>query len=157
MPFGLGVALLTLGADQASKGWVLLDLDLPRRVDVAVAPGLDFTMVWNHGVTFGLLQAGSGTGHLTLGIAALVITALLVNWMRRTERRLVAAALGLVVGGAVGNVLDRLRYGAVVDFIRVHAAGYSWYVFNVADACIVCGVAALLLDGLVAPRARTVA
>ncbi len=157
VPFGLGVALVALLADQASKGWILLALDLPARVDVPVAPGLDFTMVWNHGVTFGLLQAGSGTGHLTLGLAALVITALLVAWMRRTQRRLVATALGLVVGGAVGNILDRLRYGAVVDFIRVHALGYSWYVFNVADACIVCGVAALLLDGFVAPKAPRVA
>ena len=157
VPLGLGVALVALLADQASKGWILLALDLPARVDVPVAPGLDFTMVWNHGVTFGLLQAGSGTGHLTLGLAALVITGLLVAWMRRTERRLVATALGLVVGGAVGNILDRLRYGAVVDFIRVHALGYSWYVFNVADACIVCGVAALLIDGFVAPRAPRVA
>ncbi len=157
VPFGLGVALVALLADQASKGWILLGLDLPARIDVPVAPGLDFTMVWNHGVTFGLLQAGSGTGHLTLGLAALVITVLLVAWMRRTERRLVAAALGLVVGGAVGNILDRLRYGAVVDFIRVHALGYSWYVFNVADACIVCGVAALLIDGFVAPRAARAA
>jgi signal peptidase II len=153
VPWGIGVALLALGADQASKGWILLSLDLPARFDVPVLPGLDLTMVWNHGVTFGLLQAGSGGGHLALGLAALVITALLIGWMRRTDRRLVATALGLVVGGALGNIIDRLRFGAVVDFIRVHAAGYSWYVFNVADACIVCGVGVLLIDGLVAPKA----
>lgn len=151
-PFGLAVALLAFLADQVSKGWILLGLDLPRRGDVAVLPGLDFTMVWNHGVTFGLLQAGSGQGHLVLGLVALAITVLLVGWMRRTDRRMVAAALGLVVGGALGNIVDRLRFGAVVDFIRVHALGYSWYVFNVADACIVCGVASLLIDGLLGQR-----
>ena len=152
VPWGIGVALVALFGDQASKGWILLGLDLPARFDVPVLPGLDLTMVWNHGVTFGLLQAGSGSFHLVLGLAALLITAFLLAWMRRTARRLVATALGLVIGGALGNILDRLRYGAVVDFIRVHALGYSWYVFNVADACIVCGVAALLIDGLVAPR-----
>ncbi len=151
-PFGLAIAVLILLADQLSKWWVLVRLDLPGRGDVAVLPGVDFTMVWNHGVTFGLLQAGSGQGHLTLGLMALAITLLLVGWMHRTDRRLVAGCLGLIVGGATGNVVDRLRYGAVVDFIRVHAWNYSWYVFNVADSCIVCGIGVLLLDGLFAHR-----
>ena len=150
-PFGLAVAVAALFADQLSKWWILVRLDLPGLGDVAVGPGLDFTMVWNHGVTFGLLQTGSGGGHLLLGLLALAITLLLVRWMHATASRLVAACLGLIVGGAVGNILDRLRYGAVVDFIRVHAGTWSWYVFNVADSCIVCGIAVLLLDGL---RAR---
>ncbi len=151
-PFGLAVAVLVLVADQFSKWWVLVRLDLPERGDIAVLPGLDFTMVWNHGVTFGLLQAGSGQGHLILGLMALAITLLLVAWMHRTDRRLIAAPLGLIVGGAIGNVVDRLRYGAVVDFIRAHAFDYSWYVFNVADSCIVCGIGILLLDGMFARR-----
>ncbi len=153
-PFGLAVAVLVLLLDQGSKWWVLVRLDLPGLLDVPVLPGLDFTMVWNRGVTFGLLQTGSGQGHLVLGLLALLITVLLVGWMHRTSRRLVAAPLGMIVGGALGNVLDRLRYGAVVDFIRVHALGYSWYVFNVADSCIVCGVAALLLEGFAHGRKR---
>ena len=74
--------------------------------------------------------------------------------MHRTDRRLIAGSLGLIVGGATGNIVDRLRYGAVVDFIRVHALGYSWYVFNVADACIVCGIGVLLIDGML-PRRPT--
>jgi signal peptidase II len=150
-PFGLAIGVLVLFADQLSKWWVLVRLNLPGLVDVPVLPGLDFTMVWNHGVTFGLLQAGSGQGHLLLGLLALAITLLLVRWMHRTPSRLVAACLGLIVGGAIGNIVDRLRYGAVVDFIRVHAGLWSWYVFNVADSCIVCGIGVLLLDGL---RAR---
>ena len=152
-PFGLTIGLLALFADQLSKWWVLLRLDLPLRGDVAVLPWLDFTMVWNHGVTFGLFQAGSGGGRLTLGLLACAVVVLLVGWMHRTDRRLVAFSLGLIVGGAVGNIIDRLRYGAVVDFIRAHALGHSWYVFNVADSCIVCGIAVLLLDGLFARRA----
>ena len=147
-PLGLAVALVVLLSDQFSKWWVLHRLDLPARGDVPVAPHLDFTMVWNGGVTFGLLQAGPGQGHLLLGLLALAITLLLVGWMHRTDRRAVAIPLGMIVGGAVGNITDRMRYGLVVDFIRAHALGYSWYVFNLADACIVCGVAALLLDGL---------
>jgi lipoprotein signal peptidase len=80
-------------------------------------------------------------------------------WLRRAETRLVAIAIGAIAGGAVGNVLDRLRYGAVVDFIHAHVtlAGqvWSWYVFNLADAAIVCGVAALVLDGLWSRDARS--
>ncbi len=153
-PLGLAVAIVVLVADQWSKWWVLHQLDLPRRLDIPVAPFLDFTMVWNGGVTFGLFQAGAGGGHLLLGLVALAITALLVRWMHRTNRAAVAVPLGMIVGGALGNIADRLRYGAVVDFIRAHALGHSWYVFNLADACIVCGVAALLIDGLRPERNR---
>jgi lipoprotein signal peptidase len=76
------------------------------------------------------------------------VVAALGAWLRRAERRLVAVAIGSIAGGAIGNVADRLRFGAVVDFIHAHAWGWSWYVFNVADAAIVCGVAALVLDSL---------
>jgi lipoprotein signal peptidase len=81
-----------------------------------------------------------------------VVVALAI-WLRRAENAWVAASLGAIGGGAVGNVIDRLRFGAVVDFLHAHAYGWSWYVFNVADAAIVCGVAALVLDGL-RPRTR---
>ncbi len=151
-PFGLAVAVLVLVADQLSKWWVIARLGLPLLGDVPLAPGLDFTWVNNHGVTFGLLQTASGAGHLTLGLLQLAITLLLVGWMHRADRRLVAASLGLIVGGATGNIVDRLRYGYVVDFIRAHALGYSWYVFNLADSCIVCGIGVLLIDGAFARR-----
>ena len=105
-------------------------------------------MVWNEGVTFGLLNGlGDGGRYVLAGIAILVVLVLFL-WLRRAESALVAAALGAIAGGAIGNIADRLRYGAVVDFIQAHAYGWSWYVFNVADAAIVCGVAALVLDGL---------
>ncbi|MDE2200260.1 MAG: signal peptidase II [Rhodospirillales bacterium] len=145
---GALAALLVLAADQASKYWILHGLDLPRLGSIAILPVLNFTMVWNRGITFGLLTAGGLLGSLLLAGVALAVVAALAVWLHRAESRLVAGALGAIAGGAVGNVIDRVRYGAVVDFIHAHAFGWSWYVFNLADAAIVCGVAALVLDGV---------
>jgi len=151
--WGLLAALLVLVADQASKWWVLEVLRLPDRGQVPVLPVFSLTMVWNQGVTFGLFhQDGAWGPWLLAGVALAVVVALAV-WLRRAESALVAASLGAIGGGAVGNVIDRLRFGAVVDFLHAHAYGWSWYVFNVADAAIVCGVAVLVLDGL-RPRTR---
>ncbi len=145
---GLTVAALVLAADQASKWYVRDVLRLPERGSLPVLPVLNLTMVWNRGVTFGLLDAAGPWATPLLVLGALAIVAALGLWLWRAERRLVAVALGAIAGGAVGNVIDRLRFGAVVDFIHAHAFGWSWYVFNVADAAIVCGVAALILDGM---------
>jgi signal peptidase II len=145
---GLLSAALVLLADQASKWWVRDWLDLPAVGSIAVLPVLNLTMVWNRGVTFGMLNSLGDWGGVALVVGALAVVVALGMWLRRAERALVAAALGAIAGGAIGNVIDRLRFGAVVDFIHAHAWGWSWYVFNVADAAIVCGVAALLLDGI---------
>ena len=149
---GLAMAALLLAADQASKYWVLEGLDLPalRNVPlVSVGPvGLDLTMVWNRGVTFGLLSGDGPLNHVVLAVVAAVIAGFLLRWMAHAETRAIAAALGAVVGGAIGNVIDRLRFGAVVDFVDAHAWGWHWYVFNIADAGIVCGVGVLLADAL---------
>ncbi len=145
---GLGAALLVLIADQASKWWILNGLHLEELRTVALLPVLNFTMVWNQGVTFGMFHQDGASGPWLLGGVALAVVAALGYWLTRAESAVVASALGAIAGGAVGNVIDRFRFGAVVDFIHAHAFGWSWYVFNVADAAIVCGVAALLLDGL---------
>ncbi len=145
---GVASALGVLAADQGSKYWVLDVLRLPDLGQIPVLPVLSLTMVWNRGVTFGLLNGLGASSHVVLAAIALVVVIALGFWLRRAEAMLVAVALGAIAGGAVGNVIDRLRFGAVVDFIHAHAWGWSWYVFNVADAAIVCGVAALLLDGL---------
>ncbi|MDE2581215.1 MAG: signal peptidase II [Rhodospirillales bacterium] len=144
---GALVGLAVFAADQGSKYWILHGLDLPRRGDVRVMPHLDLTMVWNRGVTFGLLTGTGGWSVAILAGVALAIVAVLGVWLRRTQSTPTAVALGAIAGGAVGNVTDRLRYGAVVDFIRAHAFGWSWYVFNLGDAAIVCGVIALALLG----------
>lgn len=144
---GAAFAAFVLAADQISKYWVLHGLDLPAQRQVELLPVLNLTMVWNQGVTFGMLNGTGGTWshYLLAGLASLVVVALCL-WLRRAESWAGAAAIGGIMGGAVGNVLDRLRYGAVVDFIHFHLGGWSWYVFNVADAAIVCGVAALIVE-----------
>ena len=145
------MALLILAADQASKWWILNRLHLPDVGRVDLLPVLSLTFVQNQGVTFGLFKAGEGWGPLLLAAVAIAIVAALGLWLRRAESRWVAVSLGAIAGGALGNIADRVRFGWVVDFIHLHAGGWSWYVFNVADAAIVCGVAALVLDG-VRPR-----
>jgi len=149
---GIVAALAVLAADQASKWWVVQVLDLPTLRTIALLPVLNLTYVENRGVTFGLLNSLGRWGAPALAVGALIVVVLLGVWLVRAERRLIAGAIGVIAGGAVGNVIDRLRFGFVVDFIHAHAGGWSWYVFNVADAAIVCGVAALLLDGLRARR-----
>jgi lipoprotein signal peptidase len=157
---GLAVALLLLVADQASKWWILESLRLPELGHVPLLDlgpvGLDLSMVWNRGVTFGLLSGDGPWNHLILAVLAGGIALFLLRWLARAETRMVAVALGAVIGGAVGNVMDRLRFGAVVDFVDAHAWGWHWYVFNIADAGIVCGVAALIADALFrrAPEAK---
>ncbi len=146
---GTITALVVLAADQASKYWVVNILHLPELRAVRVLPVLDFIWVENRGITFGLLSGDSRLGSIVLAVVALGVVAALATWLRRARSRLVGAALGGIAGGAVGNVLDRLRFGWVVDFIHAHAWGLDWvYIFNVADAAIVCGVAALVLDSL---------
>ncbi len=157
MALGLGLAALVLAADQGSKYWILHGIDLPDRGQVPVITGfLDLAMVWNHGVTFGLFQAGNGAGQIVLaGIAIAVVAGLLV-WLRRAETALVAASIGAIAGGALGNVADRFRFGMVVDFIHVHWRGADPFpfVFNIGDSAIVLGVAALLLDSVLPARDR---
>lgn len=151
---GAVAALVVLAADQGSKWWILNGLDLPARGDVRLLPVLDLTMVWNRGVTFGLLNGLGAWSRIGLAVVALAIVTALAVWLRRTDSRITAVALGAIAGGAVGNVIDRLRFGAVVDFIHAHVGGWSWYVFNVGDAAIVCGVIALLIVSQFSARAE---
>jgi signal peptidase II len=150
---GVLAALIVLVADQAVKWWILYDLHLPEVGPIVLLPVLNFTFVENRGVTFGLLNGFGGWSYLVLAAVALGVVVALGIWLHRAESRVVATALGAIVGGALSNVIDRLRYGWVVDFIQAHVGGWSWYVFNLADAAIVCGVFALLIDSLLSrPR-----
>ena len=143
---GLIAAVLVLLAAQASKWSVMSLIDLPERGQVVLAPVLNLAMVRNTGVTFGLLTGFGEWGHLLLAGLAICVVAALGIWLWRAETRLAAIALGAIGGGAIGNVIDRLRFGWVVDFIDAHLGDWHWYVFNLADAAIVCGVAALVID-----------
>jgi signal peptidase II len=159
LSLGLVVGLVVLAADQLSKWWVLHGLDLPALGQVVLLPVLNLTMVRNTGVTFGLLNGLGSWGPVLLTVVALGVVLALGIWLRRAENRVTAAAIGAIAGGAIGNVIDRVRLGWVVDFIHAHVntpwGDYSWYVFNVADAAIVCGVAALIVDSQLAKRRAT--
>ncbi len=149
---GFMVALAVLVADQVSKLWLMFGYDLPLRAPVAVAPFLDLTVVWNRGISYGLFQQEGDLGRWILVVLSIVAAIGLGIWCWRAERRFLAVSLGLIVGGAIGNAIDRAAYGAVFDFVHLHWGTFSWYVFNVADAAIVAGVVGLLYDSLVFDR-----
>jgi lipoprotein signal peptidase len=152
---GVCAGFLVLAADQVSKWWILNGIDLPQVRQIVLLPVLNLTMVWNRGVTFGLLNGAGSWGYLALAAVALAVVIALGVWLRRAESAVVAVALGAIAGGAIGNVIDRLRFGAVVDFIDAHIGNWHWYVFNIADSAIVCGVIALILESwLRHPRAN---
>jgi signal peptidase II len=145
---GLTALLLTLLLDQASKLGLYFGTDLVLTQPWRLAPFADFVVVWNRGVSYGLFQQEGGLGRWLLVVLSLAAALGLGLWMRRAGSRLLAVALGLIVGGALGNAVDRAAYGAVFDFVHLHAGPWSWYVFNVADAAIVAGVIGLILDSL---------
>jgi signal peptidase II len=145
-------ALIVLAADHASKYWLLYGLRLHENERFGVAPFLDFVLRLNNGISFSLFQQDAPAGRWALLGLALAATILLSLWLWRVNSRLAALGLGAIVGGALGNGLDRFVYGAVVDFLDFHAFGYHFYLFNVADSAITLGVAALLLDGLLSDR-----
>ncbi len=143
---GLGTALVVLALDQLTKWWIIHVFELPGRGRVAVAPFLDLVMLWNPGISYGLFAQDTAFGRNILIAIAVGAALLLTVWMARTNSRLQAISLALIVGGAVGNAIDRAIYGAVADFVSLHAYGFYWYVFNIADAAIVGGALALLYD-----------
>jgi len=149
---GIAVALVALVLDQASKLWLLHVFELGRRGAVQVTPFFDLVLAWNVGISFGWFQNDSWIAQAILtAVKAAAVIALAV-WMAWSRTMLASIALGLIIGGAIGNAIDRFAYGAVVDFALFHVeiAGktFNWYVFNVADVAIVAGVAALLYDSL---------
>ena len=155
--FGLIVAALAGAVDQAVKLWLLFGFDLANRGIVHIAPFLDFVLTWNTGISYGLFPQESDLGrYVLLALKAGAVVVLWV-WLARAELRLTALALGLIIGGALGNAIDRLFYGAVVDFVLFHITTPSfkfvWYVFNLADAAIVAGVIGLLYESFVTVRA----
>lgn len=151
---GAVLALITLVLDQASKLYLLFGYDLPLKEPLVLAPFLELLVVWNRGISYGLFQQESEFGRWALLAVSVAAAVGLSIWMARAASRLLAASLGLIIGGALGNAIDRIAYGAVFDFVHVHVGSFSWYVFNVADAAIVAGVIGLVYDSLVLDRRR---
>jgi signal peptidase II len=147
---GVIAALLVLVLDQATKLWLLFVFDLAHRGAVKVTPFFDLVLAWNVGISFGWLQSESQLAQVALMVVKAVAVIVLAIWMSRSRNLIATVALGLIIGGAIGNAIDRFAYGAVVDFALFHVqiAGktFNWYVFNLADVAIVAGVAALLYD-----------
>jgi signal peptidase II len=146
--FGLLIAAATFVLDQITKYAVLFGLDLAMRGKIYVTPFADFVLAMNRGISYGLFPQDGELGRWVLFTIKIAASVLFFFWLRRAGSKLVAAALGLLIGGALGNALDRAVYGAVVDFVALHAFGFRWYVFNLADAAIVAGVIGLLYDAL---------
>lgn len=145
---GAGVAVLGFVLDRLHKWWSLDILDMPGRGKITLTPYFDVVMAWNKGVSYGLFQAETTLGRIGLVFFALAVVTGLGLWLATAANRPLAVAIGLVIGGALGNVLDRLIYGAVADFFSFHAFGFYWYIFNVADIWIVMGVGLILLESV---------
>jgi signal peptidase II len=151
---GLAVAAAAAILDQISKALVLVFFGEPGCAlhRAVVSPFLDLVLTCNPGVSFGLFNR-AGVNSLIFSLAALAIILVLVVWLGRVRATFLAAAIGLIIGGAIGNVVDRLRFGAVIDFLDFHLASWHWPAFNLADSAICLGVAAMLLDGMLSRRA----
>jgi len=158
--FGVIVALIACAIDQAVKLWLLGVFDLANRGIVHITPFLDFVLTWNTGISYGLFPQESDFGRYVLLALKAAAVLVLWAWLARAELKLTALALGLIIGGAIGNAIDRVVYGAVADFVLFHITtksfNFVWYVFNLADVAIVAGVIGLLYEYVLgaAPQKR---
>ena len=149
--------MIACAFDQAIKLWLIFGYDLGHKGTVAVAPFVDFVLTWNTGISYGWFKQEGPLGQWALLALKVIAVALLVIWLARAGSRLMALALGLIIGGALGNAIDRLIHGAVADFVLFHVTTpqwtFNWYVFNLADAAIVAGVVGILYDSFIGERA----
>jgi len=150
--FGLLVAAATCLADQAVKFWLLLGLHLTRHTPIPVTPFAELVLTWNTGISYGLFPQNGSIGPWALLAFKIVAVVFLWAWLSRVRARLTAFSLGLIIGGAVGNAIDRLHWPGVMDFVLLHVEtarwSFRWYVFNLADVAIVAGVIGLLYESL---------
>jgi signal peptidase II len=152
---GLVVAMLSIAIDQAQKYYSLFVYDIANSGPVDWTPNLQFVLVWNRGVSYGLFQQETEFGRWALISFRLAAVVLLLLWLAKIHTKTGAVAIGLIIGGAIGNAIDGVLYGAVADFFLFHVGDFSWYVFNLADVAIVAGVALLLYDVVLNKEPRT--
>lgn len=150
---GLNVLLITFFVDQLHKWWMLLIFDIRNKGRVEVLPFLDLIFVKNTGISYSLLDQETYAGQIALSTFAVCASLALWMWMcKGATNRLMAVSLGLLIGGALGNAVDRLILGGVADFFSLHAYGFYWYVFNIADVAIVAGIVGLIYDSFIPSR-----
>lgn len=156
---GLPLAVAIVVGDQVSKWWIveqvmrpegMLDTPFYTPRTIPVLPFLDIVMTWNRGVSFGMFNNDGRYNALILSVLSLVIVVVLLGWLRRSTDALLSVGLGLIIGGALGNVIDRMRFGAVADFVYLHAGRYDFPAFNLADSAISIGAVMLIADALFA-------
>jgi signal peptidase II len=154
---GLILAAVLIVADQISKWWVVEKVMRPDGVTntpffsptfIELTPFFNLVMTWNRGVSFGIFNNDGPWNALALSALSVVIVIALLIWLGKAQGRLISLALGAIIGGALGNVIDRVRWGAVADFLDVHAFGWHWPAFNLADSAITIGAILLILDSL---------
>ncbi len=147
MLLGLCIAVLVLIADQLTKFWIMNDV-LAEKAMIVFTPFFSLVRAWNTGVSFSMFNNWGLSGVIILSLVAFVIIAFLVNWLRKEDNRLIQIALGFIIGGALGNVIDRVRLGAVFDFLDFSLGEYHWPAFNVADSFICIGAVIVIVHGL---------
>ena len=141
---GAAFAVATVVCDQLHKAWMITIFGDTERPKITVTPFFDLVLVWNPGISYGLFKQNSDAGRWVLIGFAVAAAIALTYWLAQLQTRLAAASVGLIIGGALGNAIDRVHYGAVADFFSFHVSGFNWYVFNLADVAIVAGVVGLL-------------
>jgi signal peptidase II len=146
---GIGIAVAIAALDQLTK-WIVINVVMTPPQTIAITDFFNLVLVANRGISFGLLSSDSPWGQPLLIALALALSAMLVFWLRGADNRLLAGSIGLVLGGAIGNAIDRANHGAVIDFLDFYLGAYHWPAFNLADSAIVIGVAAIILEGLFA-------
>jgi signal peptidase II len=150
---GLATAIVVVVLDQLSKAAVRGHFARDALGGHEnVTSFFNIVLIYNRGMSFGLFNGGGGLNALIFSLVAAAIVVVLAYWLSRVDSPLLAVAIGLIIGGAIGNVIDRIRFGAVVDFLDFHAGSWHWPAFNVADSAICVGVAAMVLDGLLLRR-----
>ena len=145
--FGLIIAFIIFCADQWSK-WEVMAYFMAAKPTIKVTSFFNLIFTWNPGVSFGMFNSGSSVMVWALSIIARLIVIGLTLWLYRVTNQLLATSLGLIIGGALGNLVDRVRFGAVIDFLDFHIMGYHWPTFNVADTAVTIGVGLMLLDNV---------
>jgi len=145
---GAGSAFSAAAIDQLFKVWMIGVFDAGAVHKIMLAPFFDLVLVWNRGISYGLLKQESDAGRWALVAFSFIAVFALAYWLANVHSRFPAIAIGLIIGGAAGNAIDRVQYGAVADFFSFHIGGFQWYIFNLADVAIVAGVTGLLYDSL---------
>ena len=152
--FGLGLAGVIFVADQLTK-WGMMEFVMSPPTVIPVTSFFNLVVAWNRGVSFGMFDSDSPYSSWILSAIAIIIVGFMVRWLCKVTVQHQAAAIGMIIGGALGNVLDRIIHGAVYDFLDFHVAGYHWPAFNVADSAICVGAVILVLDSLFAKSENT--